>query len=153
MSYEGSWPRGRECGVIFEGFGLRGRVANPMGLWTLTPPICVGGATEGGIAYDDADDAMMMDPLGRSWGSLGPSWGPLGVVLGVVGAILGSLGSLLGRLGSLWAALGALLSRLGALLGRLGALLSRLRDLSGPSWDPLGPSWGSLEAILDRLGT
>ena len=25
-----------------------------------------GGATEGGIAYDDPDDAIMMDPLGRS---------------------------------------------------------------------------------------
>ena len=98
------------------------------------------GATEGDSAYDDADDAMRMDPLGRSWGSLGPSWNPLGVVLGRVGAILGSLESLLGRLGSLWAALGALLSRLGALLGRLGALLSRLGVISGPSWDPLGPS-------------
>ena len=36
------------------------------------------GATEGDSAYDDADDAMRMDPLGRSWGSLGPSWKLLG---------------------------------------------------------------------------
>ena len=133
MSYEKSRPRERECGVFFSGVGLRGRVANPIGFWTLTPPICVGSATEGGSIYDDADDAITIDPLGRSWGSIGPSWGPRGIVLGVIGGILGSLGSLLGRIGSLWAALRALLGRLGALLGRLGALL--------------GASWAVLDGV------
>ena len=41
-----------------------------------------GGGTESDIAYDDADDAMMMGPLGRSLGSLGLSLGSLGIAWG-----------------------------------------------------------------------
>ena len=134
MSYEGSWPRGRECGVIFQGFGLRGRVANPMGLWTLTPPICVGGAAEGGIAYDDADDAMMMDPLGRSWGSLGPSWGPS----------WGRLGGSRGYPKQSWKLLGPSWEPLGRSWGPLEPSWGTL----GPSWGPLEPSSGPLRALL-----
>ena len=92
------------------------------------------GATEGGIAYDDADDAMMMDPLGRSWGSLGPSWGPS----------WGRLGGSRGYPKQSWKLLGPSWEPLGRSWGPVEPSWGTL----GPSWGPLEPSWGPIRALL-----
>ena len=94
--------------------------------------------------------SLLVEMLGRSWGTLGGSWEllvrklfALWTPLGCSRPLLGDPWVLLGRSGalsgcSIFVALGPLLAALGPLLAALGPLLAALGPLLSRSWPLLG---------------